>query len=261
MRVCGQNLKDEKIQKEGLWVSFAFKPDLTKFLKLYHQSEELERTALLKKASEVINSHMKNPFKDRSSGWEKDLIDVPSCPSQSVLVHAYLISNEENKAFQLAQLGGSLGWQLRDNPQPLFVAYCFARATKQISENLPSSLKRLWRETLEKTCEKGWEESDFQIFPLEDVQKIYSDLFLHRGDIDVKMILWCLKASQKRIRDIVGNQHRGAYGRAALLTGACVEVLSALSYKQKAFKFFNIIKEEFPRHSAFQSELKNLKLF
>ena len=180
------HLKDQKIQEEGHWVSLAFKPDLTKFLKLYHQSDGLERTVLLKKASEVINSHMKNPFKDRSLGWEKDLIDVPECPSQSVLVHAYLISNDENKALQLAQLEGSLGWQLKDNPQPLFVAYCFARATKQISENLPSSLKRLWRETLEKTCEKGWEESDFQVFPLEDVQKIYNDLFLHSRNLASK---------------------------------------------------------------------------
>ena len=87
----------------------------------------------------------------------------------------------------------------------------------------------------------------------------YKEIFATADGLAASIVAWCLTASAKRIRDIVGNQHRGAYGRAALLTGACVEALKATS-KQKALEFFNKIKDEFPRHSAFQAELKRLRL-
>jgi hypothetical protein len=51
------------------------------------------------------------------------------------------------------------------------------------------------------------------------------------------------------------HQHCVAYDRAALLTTGCAE---ALKYRNppEAFNFFQRIKNKFPRHSAFQAELR-----
>jgi hypothetical protein len=137
MSECGQNLKDQKIQYNGLWLSFESKPNLTKLLALYHQREGLERQASMKQAAEVINSHIKSPSKYQDRGSERDQIEQSSRPTQPLLLHAHLLSNDENKAFQLARLGSSLGWSSGENPQPLLVAYCLARATGEPFEKLP----------------------------------------------------------------------------------------------------------------------------
>lgn len=256
---CGQNLKDQKIQYDGLWLSFESKPNLTKLLELYHQHEGLERQALMKQAAEVINSHIKSPSRYQDHGWERDQIEQSSRPAQPLLLHAHLLSNDENKAFQLARFGGSLGWSSGENPQPLFVAYCLARATGEPFEKLPSYIKTLWEDSLGNASQNRWERAASPDFSMDKLRGIYKEIFANADNIEASMVSWCLTASAKRVRDIVSNQHRGAYDRAALLTGACVEALKAAS-KQNALEFFNRIKDEFPRHSAFQAELKALRL-
>ncbi len=256
---CGQNLKDQRIQYDGLWLSFESKPNLTKLLELYHQREGLERQALMKQAAEVINSHIKPSSRYQDRGWERDQIEQPSRPAQPLLLHAHLLSNDENKAFQLARLGSSLGWSSGENPQPLLIAYCLARATGEPFKKLPSYIKALWDDSLANSSQSRWERTTSLDSSMDKLRGIYKEIFATADDIEASIVAWCLTASAKRIRDIVGNQHRDAYGRAALLTGACVEALKTTS-KQNALAFFNKIKDEFPRHSAFQAELKALRL-
>ena len=256
---CGQNLKNQKIQYDGLWLFFESKPNLTKLLKLYHQREGLERQALMEQAAEVINSHIKSPSKYQDRGWERDQIEQSSRPAQPLLLHAYLLSGDENKAFQLARLGSSLGWSSGENPQPFLVAYCLARATGEPFEKLPPYIKNLWDDSLGNASQSRWERATSPDFSMDKLRETYKEIFATSGSIEASIVAWCLTASTKRIRDIVGNQHRGAYGRAALLTGACIEALKATN-RQDALEFFNKIKNEFPRHSAFQAELKRLRL-
>jgi hypothetical protein len=70
-----------------------------------------------------------------------------------------------------------------------------------------------------------------------------------------KMNSWCIMAAENRISAIVSNQHRRAYDRAALLTVACTDALKFIK-PIEAVKFFEGIKNKFPRHSAFQAELR-----
>ena|SRR3990167_3727201 len=60
---------------------------------------------------------------------------------------------------------------------------------------------------------------------------------------------------EARVNGIVSNQHRNAYDKAALLTTACTATLKHIN-PAEATRFFNAIKNKFPRHSAFQSELR-----
>ena len=93
---------------------------------------------------------------------------------------------------------------------------------------------------------------------LQKVEQIYHVLFLSPQIIDQEIIKWCLAEAENRITAIVGNQHRGAYDRAAILTVACTETLELIDSSTKAAQFFNKIKSKFPRHNAFQSELKRI---
>lgn len=73
------------------------------------------------------------------------------------------------------------------------------------------------------------------------------------------MLEWCLEAAQKRVEDIVSNQHCRAYDRAALVTAACTDTLK-ITNPSKATEFFWKIQNKFPRHSAFQAELGRINV-
>jgi hypothetical protein len=69
-------------------------------------------------------------------------------------------------------------------------------------------------------------------------------------------LAWCVQITKERVNAIVSNQHRGSYDQAAILTAACAEVLQRRSGKQYADRLLDEVRERFPRHRAFQTELK-----
>jgi len=70
---------------------------------------------------------------------------------------------------------------------------------------------------------------------------------------------WCLKKSSDRINAIVSNTYRHSYHKAALLTVTCTEMLKELKKSAEANKFYRSIQQRYPRHSAFQAELKTIQ--
>ena len=66
MILCGDQLHDDKIQFEGLWISFKAKPSLAKLIVLYKSPQESSPTPLMKKAAEVITTHLKRSDKEIS---------------------------------------------------------------------------------------------------------------------------------------------------------------------------------------------------
>lgn len=71
------------------------------------------------------------------------------------------------------------------------------------------------------------------------------------------LLAWCLEVVQKRVDAIVGNQHRKAYSKAAVLTAACAETLTSRGDAGAARGFVNQIRNRFPRHRAFQADLNS----
>jgi hypothetical protein len=64
--------------------------------------------------------------------------------------------------------------------------------------------------------------------------------------------------ARKRIQAVVSNKHRGAYHRAAELAIACAEAYSLAEVPKEGLALLTEIREEFPRHSAFQKALNGL---
>lgn len=258
MALCGEQLDDEKVQFEGLWISFKAKPDLSKLITLYEKEQSPNRASLMKQAAEVIATHLKQSdtyFFDRS--WERDKLESPSRVSLTLLLHAHLFADDLNKAFELAKKGASLGWST-NNPQPLFIAYCLINAAKTPLNNLPLHLKKFWEYALQTSDDSIWNIEDTNN-TRQKLEVIYQDIFAIPHETDKKMVDWCLNASHKRVEDIVINQHRKAYDRAALVTAACTETLQIIN-PSEATNFFWKIQNKFPRHSSFQVELGRVNI-
>jgi hypothetical protein len=68
---------------------------------------------------------------------------------------------------------------------------------------------------------------------------------------------WCRAEIEARVEAIVGNQRRGAYGRAAALIVAYAETvdLAAGGGRPAALAYVDVFRDRYPRHSAFRREL------
>lgn len=247
--ICGVELNNKAIQFQGQWTSFESKPDLSKLINLYHKVELSKKTALMQEASLLINQHKQNT---------SNSIEGYSRPTASLQMHAYLLSNQQEQAFKLAQENSPLGWSSDENAQPLFIAYCLVRLTNQPIHKLPTSIKNIFTQALDKS--KGiWLYDQKHQELLKRLECAYETLFATSDQIPNEVFDWCLKIAQSRVHGIVSNQHRRAYDRAALLTAACAATLKYIN-PGKAILFFNEIKNAFPRHSSFQAELRKHEL-
>ena len=214
----------------------------------------------MQQASEAIETHRKKTSKKTyERSWQRDDIESASHASSTLLLHALLFSGNKDQAFALAKRGESLGWSFGDNPQPLFIAYCLINATKCSLEHLPPHLKQFWEYALKTSRDSVWTIEEDKNDISQKLENIYGKLFENPRPIDPEMLEWCLEAAQKRVEDIVSNQHRRAYDRAALVTAACTDTLK-ITNPPKATEFFWKIQNKFPRHSAFQAELGRINV-
>ena len=72
-------------------------------------------------------------------------------------------------------------------------------------------------------------------------------------------LVWADNICRERVEQIVSNQHRNAYDRAARAMGAVAECYVHLNKKDNAIRLLNeFIRIKFPRHSAFRAEVKRV---
>jgi hypothetical protein len=76
-----------------------------------------------------------------------------------------------------------------------------------------------------------------------------------KPDQHERFLAWCLKVMHERVNAIVGNQHRGSYGKAAVLTAACAETLRLRGDAAAASVLVSEVRNRFPRHRAFLADL------
>lgn len=72
-------------------------------------------------------------------------------------------------------------------------------------------------------------------------------------------LMWTDNICRERVEQIVSNQHRNAYDRAARAMGAVAECYVHLNKKDNAIRLLNeFVRIKFPRHSAFRAEVKRV---
>lgn len=70
-------------------------------------------------------------------------------------------------------------------------------------------------------------------------------------------LTWAEAIVHKRAEAIVGGQHRRQYGDVAVLLAMIAEIKEQMGEAGARREIFDIYKRKFPRHSAFQAEMKN----
>jgi GH24 family phage-related lysozyme (muramidase) len=77
-----------------------------------------------------------------------------------------------------------------------------------------------------------------------------------KGPQAESLLSWCVQVGERRACAIVENLRRKSYDKAAALAAACAEVLRIRSRREQADGLLERLRTRFPRHRAFQDELK-----
>ncbi len=260
-------LNEAEALRLGRWEAFVAKPTLPRMLDLWDVARMLfirvdaaERTALMQRAVEHIRDYLAHPpgrLDEMMRG--DDGLEGPAWIGQSVLAHACLLASDWDVAHHLAAQGKVLGWSSRESYQGLVVAAFLVLLSGKTLGALPSNLAQLWQWGVQysvATWSWGYEEGDSM---RERLARAYAEQFAATAlstDRQERFLSWCLDVAQQRVNAIVGNQHRGSYNKAAVLTVACAEVLQLRGNQTAADALVNDVRSRFPRHRAFQAEME-----
>lgn len=176
---------------------------------------------------------------------------------KSLYLKALLMAGQFDDAWNEVKESKSLGWSYGLN-----IGLVFGAAATVIADHNDNAgtIERLLTEYADKTALYS-----YQIFVTEDnrAKTFYEEII--KGLQQVKFpasklkqyFNWALNIGKKRVDNIVSNQHRGAYERAASALGVLAEVHAAQGDKEKAANLIHkYCKEKYNRHIAFKREVK-----
>ena len=251
----------------GRWEAFAAKPVLARLLDLWEVATHAdERAALMQRALEYMQMYTKQSATGLgTAAWGGDALESKVQISKSVLAHAYLLAGEWDAAQQLAAEANVLGWTSSMSQQGLVVA-AFLVLLADNPAPLPTNLAQVWQWGLEHSVpfRNGlgiWGAlSSGKGDLVTRLERIYATQFpqVHwAADQQAQALAWCLQVAHQRVDAIVGKQRRKSYHKAAILTVACAETLRLRGESAAARAFVDDVRGRFPRHSAFQREMKS----
>ena len=255
------HLHDTAALRAGRWEAFIAKPTLVRLLDVWEVTPiGVERTRLMQQAAQHVQHALAHPPSQAMQVGE-DALERPVWPEKSVLTHAYLLAGAWDAAHQLAAPEQVLGWSSSHNSQGLVVLCFLVHMSGTLPGKLPPNLAQLWHWELQNsTGFVSWHSADAgEASLLTRLQRAYTEYLPEvslPSDQQTHLLSWCLDVAQRRIDAIVGNQHRGSYDKAALLLAACTELLRLQGKAQQATALLDDVRQRFPRHRAFQTELQ-----
>jgi hypothetical protein len=123
-------------------------------------------------------------------------------------------------------------------------------------DDLPPNLAELWQQGLYLGISHYWDQRDDIT---QHLARIHAENITNASlpaNQQEEILTWCSQISMERVSAIVSNQYRKSYHKAARIVVACAEVLHLQGKHTQAETMMNDIRDRFPRHRAFQSELK-----
>lgn len=246
--------------RAGRWEAFLAKPTVRRLIQLWEAIPEMtERMDWMQRAARHVEGYLQHP-PARSTAWTLggDDLESPALVDKSTLAHAYLLSGEWDAAHQLAADEKALGWSSSGNPQGLVVVFLLMALSGKAPGSLPVNLDRIWSNALGLSSMFGDFVQSKEATLTDRLNGAYAELLRNASlpqEQQEQYLAWCQKVATERVNGIVGGQHRRSYGKAAVLIGACTEVLRLRGNDQAAQMLLDEIRGRFPRHRAFQAEL------
>ena len=262
---AAERLNETKTIADGRWEAFDANPVLERLLDLWESAPAGEkRVGLMQKAAQHVKDHM--TAESRHQGMQEQALDedddaIRGWVSKSTLAHAYLLAGDWQAAHQLVAREKVLGWSSSDNPQGLVVSVFLVRLSRKAPNALPPNLREEWGWALKRGLAfTDWErEEKADERALQRLESAYAERLSQMPlstEHEKEILSWCFDIAKRRTKEIVSNQHRGSYGKAAVLTAACAETLRLRGDDKDADALLNDVRTRFPRHSAFQAELR-----
>ena len=256
---AAEKLNEPALLRAGRWEAFAAKPILPRLLDLWEAGATgEERTALMERAKTVLQERFAHPPSSAEVAPEDvDGLDRPVWPSKATLAHACLLAGNLEEARTLAAREKELGWSSGENTQGLVLPFLLAAFSSRSFAALPPNLAALWQAGLQASA--GYMGMGNQS-TLTRLQRVYAAWPAEppvSRERQETFLAWCQEVARQRVEGIVSNQHRGSYGKAAQLTVAVTEALRVRGEAARGNAFLEAIRTRFPRHSAFQAELRS----
>jgi hypothetical protein len=254
-------LSEMEALRAGRWEAFLARPTLPRMLDLWDAFPAGgERAAQMRQAARHVRDYLAHPpGRQEQVEWDVDDLERPAAMQsiawigESVLAHACLLAGDLEAAYQLAAGEQVLGWSGSSAVQGLVVPFFLALLSGRAPGALPPNLAQLWQWGLASSV--GLEQDPVrkrleQAYAEQPARASWSD------DRQAAILSWCLDVARQRVDAIVGGQHRRSYDKAAVLAVACAEVLRLRGDRAAAGSLVDEIGARFPRHRAFQAELK-----
>lgn len=255
---AAERLNEPAILRDGRWEAFAARPGLARLLDLCDATlAGDERTELMQRAVLHLQDHLAHPPSSQDMAFgDEDGLERPAWPSKSVLAHACLLGGDLETAHALAAREKELGWSSGENTQGLVLPFFLGLLSGRSFAALTPNLAQLWQWGLQASAGyvTGAGDPTFQ-----RLQRAYATLpteGLWSREKQTEILAWCLDIARQRVDSIVVNQHRGSYDKAAVLTAAVAEALRLRQDASGASAFLNGVRDRFPRHRSFQTELR-----
>lgn len=254
-------LNEPEALRLARWEAFVAKPTLPRMLDLWDVAvDAAERTALMQRAIEHIRDYLApQPARRDEMMRGDDDLERPAWIGQSVLTHACLLAGDWDAAHHLAAQGKVLGWSSSESHQGLVVAAFLVLLSGKTLEAVTSNLAQIWQWGVQYSVAAWSWRYEKGNSVRERLARAYAEQFAAAAlstDRQERFLSWCLDVAQQRVNAIVGNQHRGSYDKAAVLTVACAEVSRLRGNQTAADALVNDVRSRFPRHRAFQAEME-----
>jgi len=245
-------LHDAEALRFGRWEAFVARPTLARLLDLWESAADAAERA----AAHLRDYGMQPPAQPVGAPGFGDGLEGPAWVGPAVLAHAYLLAGDWDAAQRLAAQGQVLGWSSSENAQGLVVAASLVLLAGPTPGAWPPNLAQVWQWGLQYSV-LTWGAGESTL--LQRVERAYAEQ-LPAVRLSVaqqeRLLAWCLDVARRRVEAIVGNQHRGSYDKAAVLTVACAEVLRLRGDRAAADTLVSAVRNRFPRHRSFQSEME-----
>lgn len=245
----GKKQNDNKLKLEGYSECFYSNPSMGYLLDLYITA--IESTCFEEIRDEAEQRIMELRNKGRISvvnyhGREQNTSFI----TESVLINALLLGSRYEKVFEMCKGEGPLGWSSSENPKPVFVTFMMVVLSKD--GRYSKILYEQWEAAIANTCYNADKE---YIEKYRKINGTIKESIKLTGEQEEFYLKWCRDEIEHRVDEIVSNQHRGSYHKAAGLLVAMAETLANREERRDGMDFIDRYKNKYPRHTAFKSEI------
>jgi hypothetical protein len=184
-----------------------------------------------------------------------------------VLAHAQLLAGAWREAQKTASRQSMAEWFEDENVQPLLLAYLLMLLSGNPAEP-PANLDQFWQLVLNDSVLGEEEDVDFEealVKILRSEERLVTRLRSAHAEamrgvsLSAKereeAMAWCVSTAEKKAESTLREQDRARYGTAAVAIVACAETLQLCGDESSAERLVERVRERYPRHRAFQSEL------